>query len=101
MAGGAPKGNTNATKTRVWAEAIDKVLKQSDDGKHAELRKLAEKLVEMAIAGDMQAMKEIGDRVDGKSLASIELTGSLQISDMTDAQLDKRLNELNESSAED
>ena len=101
MAGGAPKGNTNATKTRVWAEAIDKVLKQSDDGKHAKLRKLAEKLVEMALAGDMQAMKEIGDRVDGKSLASIELTGSLQISDMTDAQLDKRLNELNESSAED
>ena len=91
---GAPKGNKNATKTRIWAEAINKVLIRSDEGKKQKLVKLAEKLVDSALDGDMTAIKEIGDRVDGKALASIELTGSLQISDMSDAQIDQRLEEL-------
>lgn len=101
MAGGAPKGNTNATKTRVWAEAIDKALKQSQEGMPNKLRQLADKIIEKALEGDMMALKEIGDRVDGKALATIEISGKLQLSDLTDAQIDQRLRELDESSAED
>lgn len=92
MAGGRPKGSPN--KSRVWAEAIDKALKQSEDGKPARIRALAEKLLTMALDGDMQAMKELGDRVDGKALASIEISGELSVTDLTTVQLDARLKEL-------
>jgi hypothetical protein len=74
---GAPKGNTNARKeNRMWADAIRKTIVQ---GKR--LDALAEKLVSMAVDGDMQALKEIGDRLDGKPSqsidANIDLTGNL------------------------
>lgn len=94
MAGGAPKGNTNGSKNRIWAEAINKVLCQSDEGKPQKLRALAEKLVDQALDGDMAAMKEIGDRVDGKALASVEVSGRMSLSDLTESALDAKLREL-------
>ena len=36
---------------------------------------IAEKLVELAMAGDMQAIKEFGDRVDGKAPQAVSLGG--------------------------
>ena len=92
--GGAPKGNNNAGKARSWAEAIDKALKQSKDGMPQKLRALADKIIDMALDGDMAAMKEIGDRVDGKALAHVHVTGDLGLGDMTNQQLDTRLQEL-------
>jgi hypothetical protein len=37
------------------------------DGDKTKLAQIAEKLVEMAVAGDMQAIKEVADRTDGKA----------------------------------
>ena len=91
---GGQAGNTNSVKNRPWAEAINKALCQAQDGKPAKLRALADKLVDKALEGDMTAMKEMGDRVDGKALASIEVSGHMSLSDMTEAALDKRLREL-------
>ena len=98
--GGAPTGNSNATKTRSWAEAIDKALKQCKDGKPQKLRALADKIIDMAMAGDMAAMREIGDRVDGKALAHVHVTGDLGLGDMTDIQLQNRYQELIHASSE-
>lgn len=103
MPGGAPKGNKNGSKNRKWAQAIDKALKQYNEGDikagHA-LDSIAKKLVHQAIIGDAaefkEAFKEIGDRIDGKALASVELSGEIQVSDMSDAQIDERLRELDE-----
>lgn len=39
------------------------------------LRAIAEKVYEMAEAGDMQAIKEIADRCDGKAAQSVEVAG--------------------------
>ena len=94
MGVGAPKGNTNNLKSRPWAEAINKALCQAQDGKPAKLRALAEKLVDKALEGDMTAMKEMGDRVDGKALASVEVSGHVSLSEMTEAAIDARLKEL-------
>ena len=97
--GGQPNNN-NATKARSWAEAIDKALKQCKDGKPQKLRALADKIIDMAMAGDMAAMREIGDRVDGKALAHVHVTGDLGLGDMTDIQLQKRYQELTNVSSE-
>ena len=67
---GAPKGNNNATKTKIWSDAIRKAILS---GKR--LDTLAEKLIEAALAGDMQAMKEIGDRLEGKPVQQINGSG--------------------------
>lgn len=69
----APLGNTNATKNKPWSEALARVNVQSDGAK---MRALAEKVWEMALAGDGQAIKEIAERHDGKSIQGVELTGA-------------------------
>ena len=94
MGVGAPKGNTNNLKNRPWAEAINKALCQAQDGKPAKLRALAEKLVDKALEGDMTAMKEMGDRVDGKALASVDVSGHVRLQEMTVAAIYTRLKDL-------
>lgn len=68
MSAGAPEGNKNATKNRPWAEAINRAL-LAEDGK--KLRALADKIIDKALEGDVSALKEIGDRVDGKAAQAI------------------------------
>ena len=59
---GAPKGNTNARKeNREWANAIRRAVKQ-----RKRLGPLAKALLDKAEAGDVSALKEFGDRYDGK-----------------------------------
>lgn len=61
---GAPKGNTNSSKNnRLWADTIRRAVVQSDAER---LRRIAEALLNKAEEGDIAAIKEIGDRLDGK-----------------------------------
>lgn len=69
---GAQPGNKNANKNRPWAEALNRALLANDGQK---LRDLAEKLIARAEAGDVTALKEIGDRVDGKVVQQINHAG--------------------------
>lgn len=68
----APEGNKNAVKNRPWAEAINRAL-LAEDGK--KLRALADKLIDKALEGDVPALKEIGDRADGKPAQQLNLAG--------------------------
>ena len=68
--GGAPKGNDNAAKAKIWSDALRKHITQNDS-----LPKLAEQLVNKALEGDMTAIKEIGDRLEGKVAQRIEGAG--------------------------
>lgn len=65
----APIGNKNAAKAKVWHAAIVRALEKRDqsrsDGKK-EIDALAEKLLQLVAAGDLPALKELGDRLDGK-----------------------------------
>ena len=68
MAGkGAPIGNKYATKGTMWADALRMELAQ--DKKR--IRKLTRALLDKAESGDVPALKEIGDRLDGKANQSI------------------------------
>lgn len=70
---GAPIGNRNASKTKLWEDAIRRAV-LADDGKR--LRAIAERLLDKAAEGDVAAIKELGDRLDGKPKQSTELTGA-------------------------
>lgn len=73
---GAPFGNQNARK-RHWAEAITAAVQKEVDPAtgRRKLHAITDKLIELAENGDIQAMKEIGDRLDGKAKQQTELTG--------------------------
>jgi hypothetical protein len=69
---GAPIGNDNAKKGKLFYEQLRRVLVQNDSLK---LRQVSEKLVDAAIEGEPWAVKEIMDRMDGKPVAIQELQG--------------------------
>lgn len=58
---GAPKGNTNAARAKIWSDAIRKNVLMGGN-----LDKLAQALILAALGGDVSAMREIGDRLEGK-----------------------------------
>ena len=71
---GAPIGNKNATKSRPWAAAINRALAQRSLKEQKEaLDLLAEKLLAQCDEGDMHALKELGDRLDGKPSQVVDL----------------------------
>jgi len=63
---GAPLGNTNGAKGKEWRNAIRRALAHKHGDVQSGLLAIAAKLVEAAENGDMAALKEIGDREDGK-----------------------------------
>lgn len=73
MSQGAPLGNQNAKKGKAWADAIRRAIREKYDGEDYEskLAQLAKKLVDAADGGDLMALKEIGDRHDGKPAQTI------------------------------
>ena len=77
----APKGNRNSSRdNRLWGDTIRRAAKEQD-GKR--LRAIADKLFDEAAAGNVIAMKEIGDRLDGKAhqtiTADVDATVTVQV----------------------
>ena len=68
----APEGNQHAVKAKRWSLAIDAALAKrcKGDGIRA-LEDLAEILLQQAQAGDITALKELGDRIEGKPAMAI------------------------------
>lgn len=64
---GAPVGNQNARNAKVWQQAIKRALARAS-GKNVDagLDVLADKVVSAAQMGEQWAIKEIGERLDGK-----------------------------------
>lgn len=76
---GAPKGNRNAAKDRIWRKALDRELKlYVADGieRGQALNAIAKQCVKDALHDDpdvrRDARKEIADRLDGKPTEHIE-----------------------------
>jgi hypothetical protein len=68
---GAPLGNDNATKGKEWRNAIRRALAHKYGSASEGLLAVAAKLIDKAEEGDIAALKEIGDREDGKPAQSI------------------------------
>lgn len=73
---GAPIGNQNAQKGRMWNDALRKAITQ-DDGRR--LRASIEQLLNLASNGEPWAIKELADRLDGRP----KQTNSLETTDDT------------------
>ena len=70
----ANKGNTNSSKNnRLLNQTLNRAIVQ-EDGKRA--RAIVEALLAKAEDGDMTAIKEIFDRIEGKAIAKTEISGA-------------------------
>lgn len=70
--GGAPIGNQNGKKGKLFYDALRIALLQED---RKRLRNITDKLVKAAENGDAWAVKEIMDRMDGKPVQATEISG--------------------------
>jgi len=85
---GAPVGNTNGAKAKRWQKAIERALARSGGDIDAGLNPIADRLIAAATAGDKDAIREIGDRLDGKPKQSVDVDlTSRTVVDLDDAQL--------------
>lgn len=71
---------------KFWADAVKRAVNrrlEDEEGQPKKLERLADKLVETALNGDVSALKEIGDRLDGKPTQATEnkhsIEGSLEV----------------------
>lgn len=78
----APLGNTNGAKGKRWQDALHKALvrftSNTDELKvevGQALDKIAELVVQKALAGDKDAISEIANRLDGKPAQGILISG--------------------------
>lgn len=59
---------------KIWADAVRRAVHrrlENEEGKPKKLERLADNLVELGMKGDVSALKEIGDRLDGKPASTV------------------------------
>lgn len=72
----APLGNQNATKSKPWAAALNRALeRRSLAEKKAGLDELADALIDSCLEGNLAALQELGNRLDGKPAQSLTVGG--------------------------
>lgn len=94
MAGVKGRSGTNKGKDKPFADALRMEIAEAEDNPRS-LRKIARKLLDKAVEGDVPAMKEIADRLDGKPAQAVEMSGGLSISH------EEALDELDRPGADD
>ena len=68
----APLGNQFAARARVWTAAINRALERRSVASRTEaIDKLAEKLLALCDEGDLAALQELGNRLDGKPAQAV------------------------------
>jgi len=86
----APIGNSNAKRGGIWRDALQRALdRYMTEGIKAgsALNAIADKVVELALAGEKEFVQEIANRLDGKAHQSV----ALQIEDLRDKSREELL----------
>lgn len=81
------KGNQLGAKSRLFDGALKRAIAQ-DDGKR--LRDAAEKLLTLAAEGEAWAIRELADRLDGKSQQNVSIERK-DVSELSLAELREQL----------
>ena len=69
-----------------WRDALAIAVNEAVEGDplgRRKLRAIADKLVELALGGDIQAIKEIGDRMDGRAPMDVSIDGEVNLNEQT------------------
>jgi len=69
----AAKGNNYAGKSKQWTMAIERALEQRSKTRAQAMDELAAKLLSLCDEGDLSALRELGDRLEGKPSQQIDL----------------------------
>lgn len=67
---------------KIWADAVRRAVNRrmsGKDGKPKKLEALADALVTAALNQDITALREIGDRLDGKPTQGVAVEGTLTV----------------------
>lgn len=73
----AAPGNQYAAKAKQWQMAIERALdKRGASDRRKALDDLAERLLSACDAGEGWALKELGDRLDGKPAQALAVSGA-------------------------
>ena len=96
-----PKGVSGNPGGRPRKKLIDSALEELLLGNDSEIAiAIAQKLLTRARRGEVRAIQLVAERVEGKPRRQIEFSGldgePMAIENMTDEQLEKRMNELME-----
>lgn len=68
-----------AADLKPWSAAIKRVVARAcEAGDEKKLDALADVLVAAAMGGDQKALKEIGDRLEGKPPQPVQVSGDVQ-----------------------
>jgi hypothetical protein len=81
------KKNDNAAKGAKFNGALRRALAKKRDDERASLDLIAERLVDKAIDGNMESIKEVADRLDGKVKASVEIEGAVKVTSVVVREL--------------
>lgn len=75
---GAPIGNKNAVggNKGMWDAAVRRAIAQDSADR---LRVAAEQLLTQAAGGEQWAIKELGDRLDGKAAQAVIMSGEIKV----------------------
>lgn len=84
----APKRPVGSKSDKLWRDAISRAVHRIQAGKKTKfLETIANRLVKEAANGDLVAMKEIGDRLDGRATQQIDVRRINSVQDLTDDEL--------------
>ncbi len=72
---GAPKGNLNAVRNKPWKDALRRALARKSGSVNKGLNYIADQVLDAAIKGDVWAIREVSERMDGKAAQEQILTG--------------------------
>lgn len=69
---GNPSGD--AAGAKIWRQALVRALKRRETGEDKQaLEFLADALLDKALQGDIPALRELGDRLDGKAKETVDM----------------------------
>ena len=82
-------GNANSGKRqeKLWRDALLLAVNAPGQEGKKKLRHIAETVVRLAMGGDMVAVKEIGDRLDGRPHQTVEASFRQELCEIPDAEL--------------
>jgi hypothetical protein len=86
MAGVAGRSGRKPGDTH-WAEAIKRAIKRRQEKDPLALERLADVLLSKCYEGDLAAIKELGDRLDGKPKQQLDVTTRRDVRGLTDDDL--------------